>query len=758
VSNSLELIGSYTTETGGGGFDQIGRQLGFQAGGMVDPHVYNGVVQMYGSAFPLLRARPTPEDWVTWAETLWERHTASQQARLHLVERNRLFRKGVQWISSVGMGPWREPEKPRDSARVVRNVIAPALEQRQQMVSEQRPGFRTRPASQDPKDLRKAEAQQIALEYQHSQQNMEAMLQELYFWAGTDGVSFLELFWDANRGPWHEAMGLHPETGDPTPVDMFGDPSEEPHKFPLGDVMCRTRRIEQVRVSAEAKATKSPWYWVIREAIPAALAAHEYGAAAAAEMSLQRPESRVRLGTIPAQRLGFLLPEEDELYREQEIVDRIVVYADKSEFLPNGLTLIAVGRVLQYIGPLTYGVVPMVRFTDGSADPSFFCEPLMDKWIDSQMRINAVLSKWVENVRLNAGARLIAKENAIAGETLVGGTMSIISVKGMGGINDSVKPLEAFSLGEDALKLIESELKAFEDLSGWNDGTRGSFSTEQSGRAVLAVRESLERIFAPPINAFALAMTQWAKVTLSIMAWGYDLPRNVSVEGKTRIDLAYSLVAEDFDGVIDVFIDSESMMPMNRSLKLFLLKDMQQTGLASPQEVRRRMPFAWLRNLGSPDEDQEARAKRVSQAIKQTADPNALGMKWQDDEAIHQSVLERELILPDDTPPPVRAAAEARWNMLGQQAMMKMQAIMPPSMPPAGPQAHGPSPAPPQGQMQPAAPPGAGPGMPFAGTNPPMAAGQNPVPGTAGGAGPLQMGGRPDAQAAAAEFDHSSAY
>jgi hypothetical protein len=754
--SNLELIGG-GQNLSGEPFDSIGQSLGFQAGGLVDPHVYMGVVNQYGSAFPLLRARPTPDDWVRWAESLWERHTASQQARLHLVERNRLFKKGVQWISSVGMGPWREPEKPRDSARVVRNVIAPALDQRQQLVSEQRPGFRTRPASQDPKDLRRAEAQQIALEYQYSQQQMEAILAELYYWAGTDGVSFLELFWDPNRGPWHEAFGIHPETGEQTPVDMFGDPSEQPHKFPLGDVSCRVRRIEQVRVSAEAKATKSPWYWVIREAIPAALAAHEYGAAASAEMSLQRPESRVRLGTIPAQRLGFLLPEEDELFREQEIVDRIVVYCEKSEYLPEGLTLIAVGRVIQHIGPLTYGMVPMVRFTDGSSDPSFFPQPIMDNWIDAQMRINGVLSKWVENVRLNAGARLLAKENAISGETLVGGTMSIISVKGMGSINESIKPLDAFSLAPDALQLIESELKAFEDLSGWNDATRGQFSTEQSGRAVLAVRETLERIFAPPIMAAATAMTAWSKISLGIMAWGYDMPRNVSVEGKSRIDLAYSLVAEDFDGIIDVFIDPETLMPMPRSLRLFLLKDMQQSGLASPQEVRRRLPFAWLRSIGSPDEDQEARAKRVSQAIKQSADPNALPMLWQDDEGIHQSVLERELILPDDTPPPVRMAAQTRWNMLGAQAQMKMQAMMPPTMPPAGPSAIGPSPTPP-GQMQPAAPPGAGPGAPFQGTQPGMAAGQNPVPGTAGGAGPMQMGGAPDAMAAASEFDHRSPY
>jgi hypothetical protein len=55
-------------------------------------------------------------------------------------------------------------------------------------------------------------------------------------------------------------------------------------------------------------------------------------------------------------------------------------------------------------------------------------------------------------------------------------------------------------------------------------------------------------------------------------------------------------------------------------------------------------------------------------------------------------VLQRELILPDDIDPAIRMAAIQRWDMLGQQAQMKMQVTgMPGGMPPSpmGPPAGG---------------------------------------------------------------------
>lgn len=704
----------------------IGEELGL--GDIEDPLTSRAIGALYGYSFPLLKPEPRDDDWVAWAEDLWMVGSAGVQQQLHLVDRNRKMRAGLQHISSIGMGPWREPPKPKEAARVTRNMIAPALDQRVQIVTEQRPGWRVKPENQEQRNVKKAEAQQIALEYQYDQQGMRNTIRELEYWAGTDAVAFGCVYWEPDRGAWDEVFvptGQQDENG----AEMYRQT-----QHPKGDLCTKVYRIEQVRVSPNASSTRKPWYWVVKETIPLGEAVLQYGPEVA-DSSRERTEEDI--GVSPGLRLGSILPDHDELLRDRETVDRITVYLEKSSVLAEGLTVVIVGRKL-VAGPypLLFGCVPLFRWTDGSTDPAFYPRAVMDGWIDAQMRINALLSKWVEFIRLNAGTKLLARTGQIETPTLVGGTMTLIGVKGMGPLGDTVQPLNTTSISEDMTELLAAEIKSFEDLTGWNDTSRGSFQSDPSGRAILAQREMLERIFAPAVNAAAEGMTEWAKITIAGMRWGYDEPRMVSVEGAGRPDLARELVADDFDGVPNITVDPESLMPLPRALRLFLLDTMLDKGVISLQEYRRRQPHAFVQNMDTPDTDHYARAKRVCEAIRNSLDPlsgmanpMALPILWQDEDAIHQDVLQRELILPDDLPPGIRSAAYQRWMFHAQQSAMKggMTVGMP-----AGP---------------PGAAGGEGGGMgaseqPFQGTNPSVAAGTS-----------SQIGGASDEDSAARQFD-----
>ena len=435
----------------------------------------------------------------------------------------------------------------------------------------------------------------------------------------------------------------------------------------------RVRRIEQVRVSSNATSTRKPWFWVIRDVMTKAEAIRLYGLDVAKEMA--EPDLTESLMTsYPMFRSGYQLPNMEELKLEQEKVDRFTLYCEKSFGLPKGLTLVTVGQKVVFMGPLLVGTCPMVRWTDGSTDPSFYPAAEMDKWTDSQQRINTLKSKWVENARLNSGPKLIAKENSISPETYTAGNMTVISAKGLGNLAEIVKPLDSFSIGEDVKELLALERKQFEDLSGWNDVSRGQMENE-SGRAILAIREQLERVFAPMVNAASRAMTDWGKISCAWMAWGYDIARDIGVEGRSRPDLARAMKADDFDGVNDIFIDPETLMPMPRPLRLFLLKDMFQMGLMGAQEYRRRLPFAWMRSIGSPDEDQEANAKRQCEYLRQGIPAGqimAAPERWVWDESIFQDIIQRELLLSADTPVPIKMEAFVLWTALAQQAQMKM--------------------------------------------------------------------------------------
>ena len=656
---------------------------------------------LYGHDFP---AADDGEDidssaWASWCRGLWESRREAVQMHLHLVERNRLFRAGQQWISASGLGPWREPARPRDAARVVYNMIDKALDQRLQIMMDQRPGFSVTPVTQDPEDRRKAQAQQMALEYQYEQQEMPRMAREASFWAQTDGISFWHEFWNPNRGPWDERMG-----------DIAGQ------KKPMGDIGCQTLRVEQVRVSPNATATQKPHWVIIREVISRSEAAYRYGItgldAANTMMSTGNGPTYSGSEGIGAWVLSQTTIGEGQRLRDEDVTERFTVYLEPHpDVLPEGMQMVVVGdEVVFGPSPLMWNVIPVVPIRDGSSDPSYYPRPIMEQWVDHQMRVNALLSKWIENIRVNAGGRFLTRPNAIATETFMGGVTSMIEIRGAGPMSDSIQPVQGFSVGNDVKEALALEKSAFENASGWNTVSRGQV-TGESGRAIIASREQLERVFSPCVSALALAYTDWGKITLAGMAWGYDMPRSLGAIGKGRPDLARAVSSSDFDGQSDVKVEATSMMPMPMAFRMYLLDNWLQTGVIDMKEYRRRQMFAVATNIASPDDDQESRAKRVADAIRmQTPVPE---MRWVDDESIHQDVLQRELLLQDDVDPQIIAAAMARWTELANQAQQKQGG--------APPQQGGPTGAGPERGPSAASVPNFSPGqLPLASGNPPF--------------------------------------
>jgi len=632
---------------------------------------------LYGRDFPAINETHQPSDWAVWVRGRWAAHRGAVEKHLHLVERNRLMRSGQQWVSSRGSGAWREPAKAVDSTRAVYNMIDKALDQRLQISNDQRPGFHVEPQSSDPAEKRKADARQMALEYQYDQQDMDDHRQVVDFWSQTDGVAFWQTFWNADAGPWDERMGNIPN-----------------ERKPLGDLSTRSLRVEQVRVSANATRTDAPYYVIIREVIPNTEAAYRYGVAG---VSPHQTSDAVREADTGMNRwvLDQTTIGEGDRLRDQETVERFTIYCERQpDILPDGLEMIVLGDEVIW-GPsgLLFKVVPLVDVRDGSTDPSYYPRPVMEQWIDHQVRINALVSSIIDAIRANKGGRFISRPGAVTQETFVGGGTSIIEVNGaIGSLDDVIKPVQGFSIGADVKDALEMEIKAFENASGYNDQSRGQISGDASGRAILAAREQLERVFAPGVQAKARAFTKWAKIQLAGMAFGYDVPRDLGTVGNNRPDLAHQLTKDMFDGMADVKCEAETLMPMPRVYRQFQLDNWLDRGLITPQQYMRRISSALTTDLDTPDEDQSARAKRIAEAIRLRK--GVPEMRWQDNEAIHQDILEREIILQDDLEPDIIAAAQQRWSDLATQSSEKQGGGMPPQPGPmgAGPSHNAPSP------------------------------------------------------------------
>ncbi len=621
-----------------------------------------------------LMAYTEPDDWCQWARNRWDAHRASVATHLWMIQRNRLFRAGQQWVSSKGHGPWREPPKQAESARPVHNIIDKALDQRVQVMTDQRPGFEVEPSTVDPDEKRKAEGRQQALEYIYDANAMQHEARSTAYWAGTDGVSFWHVYWDRDAGPWDTRMAGPGEKG-----------------APLGDLRTQTLRCEQVRVSSNATATADPLYVVLRDVIPESEAANLYGEAAVQDKSQMDGNPGLGAGSqlyeagLPNWVMDITNPGEAERMRNVRTAERFTVYVDRHpDTLPEGLQLVVVGNALVW-GPddLQFGVLPVVPVRDGSTDPSYFPRPIMEQWLDHQMQLNAALALFVNSIRVNASGRFMAHPDAITRETLLGGSVSVIEIGGPGPISDQIMPVQGFSVGQDVKDFIQLKLKALEDATGYNDLSRGQISGDASGRAILAAREQLERTCAPPAQAMAKAYMQWAKIMLAGMAWGYDVPRDLGTIGKGRPDLARALSAKDFQGPTTVKVEEETLMPMPKAYRLFMLDNWHDKGIINNQQYMRRAEFGIISDIATPDEDQEARAKRMADALRLGMPPSA--PRWTDNEAIFQDVLEREILLQDDLDEAIVAQATAVWTQYANQAIQKQGGAPPGGAPaPAG--------------------------------------------------------------------------
>lgn len=614
---------------------------------------------LYGPQFPLIKDTPTGSDYALFAQERWTNGVSGMRDALHASERNRLFADGRQWVSSQGKyGQWKEPPAPKSQVQAVYDMIGPALDYRLQVITENRPGWRFTPGNMDADRQKKAEAWQRFVEYQWHQQKMQSVLREAEYYAQRDGVSFMLTYWDPDNGP-------------------------EDEEGKLGDINTKVYRIEQTRVSPNATATKRPHYWVFREMIAKMDAVAAYGADVLDAEDSYYVENVQQRYTGVAESMSPLLS-------NAESVDRFLVFLEPNQYYPQGMCFVVVGKKLVYGPvPLMTKKAPVIRVTDGSSSPLFFCPPVMNRWVPVQQRINTLVSKALESIRLNVGGRFITKPGAVSSETLVGGQFSAIEVRSWGNIDEAVKPVNGFSIGNDLKEFLDREIQQFENLSGWNDSARGSFSDNQSGRAILAVREQLAKVLAPAVNAASEAMAEWAWMCIEWARWGYTMPRSIGVVGQNRPDLAREITQEDLNGVMDVYVDPETMTIMPQALKLYLLEDALQKGVIDAREYRQRMPFAFVDDFSTSDDVQEAKARRLVEAFRNRTPPEP--MIWQDDESIQQTIIEHDILLAPGIEPDVFQAAMQRWNDLANQSAQKM------------------APPPMQGQSQPSGGPPSGP-------------------------------------------------
>lgn len=685
----------------------------------------------FGENFPLLNSNEG-KDWRLWIEAQRKRQEAiMRDKRLHW-SRHRHFRNGHQWISTRDGRLWREPQADVNDVRAVLNVIGPALDFRLGILSEQRPGFRHEPIGGGVAGRESAEAQQAVTEYYFHMLRAWNIFLDAWYHAQTDGVSFVHVYVDQSAGPTREDIDLIPPTDErymglqaqgyvvrpdgllelPYADEGVAAPPDVPPRLLYeGEIACRILLAHEVLFDPEARSINGPvdrarWALVrrMRDVSQARL-----------ETGNDKIESEVALTSqsdvldMPIDRsMGWQRGLPPFPTRRQRVQDGVPEYLlwiapDNNEpGLDAGKWMRIIGNeIVEQGDELPGGVIPLARFTDGSADTDIFPRPVMSDWIGDQVAINALLSTLLKHARWFAGGRMLALKNTMLEETYSSIVGSVVEYQGSK--PDVFPPVAA---GADAWRLLDWLIKKLEDKHGWNDvargqlgGSSGASSQDISGRAVLATRELFERAFGPVVRAGAEGATEWSHLIVQYAKWLFVEPRLIPAAGG-RGDLAKRISSEHLGDRPVVYVDPETLMPLPRALRQQLLEEQLDKGHITLVEYQKRSVYADVRNINMGDSDQWQRAQWLNTMIEEQWEqieslppmerysPSVMPILWQDLQRVvpqpqegavqmasqvpaqyaataHKSAL-LEIILNERHPWGMRQIAVERWGIYDQ--------------------------------------------------------------------------------------------
>lgn len=600
----------------------------------------------FGVDFPALDSQDGSA-WRKWVEGQRKKQEPiMRDKRLHW-SRHRHFRNGHQWISTRDGRLWREPQSDVNDLRPVQNIIGPALDFRLGILAEQRPGFRHEPIGGGVSGRESAEAQQAVAEYYFYVLRAWLAFLDAWFHAQTDGVSFLHVFIDKSKGPSKEDIDLIPPS-DPRYAGLeaqgyevgedgllilpFADEGvEAPPGAPArllyeGDICHRVLLAHEVLFSPEARSINGPMeprarWALIRRMRDVAEARIETGDPTIESETTVTSQSDIL--DMPIDRsMGWQRGLPPFPTRRQRIIDGVpeyLLWITPDQYEP-GLEL---GKWIRIVGntiveqgdELPGGLIPLARFTDGSADTDIFPRPSMSDWIGDQTAINALLGALLKHARYFAGGRILATKNTILEETYSNVVGSVVEYQGM---KPDVFP--ATQASPDAWKLLDWMIKKLEDKTGWSDIARGQLSQtgsaqDVSGRAVLASQQLFERTFGPAVRAAAEGATEWAHIVVRYAQWLFEEPRLIPAVGG-RGDLAKKISSDNLGDRPVVYVDPETLMPLPRALRQQMLEDQLDKGRISQYTYQQRSTYADIRDVAMGDTDQWARAQWINTLIE----------------------------------------------------------------------------------------------------------------------------------------------
>jgi hypothetical protein len=498
-------------------------------------------------------------------------------------------------------------KEPKHRKRTRVNLIKPKWIARVSKFTQVIPNPIVIPATTDRDDILNAQASQKALEYAARKLNLSKKYTQAMRWVPLTGKAFFVVRWD------DEAQGKQQIDGQTFPADgdialdfcsafelLVSDPSVE--NLGQQPEIMRVRLVKTKDILSKYPEIDS------------------LGSDSSADDVFYFQRQIADLGSR-----GQSAKQQQDTQNANDYVMRLELFTKPNSKYPNGRYVVCAGRkILRYQEELPgkFNEVfpdnpyPIIEFADDLAPGQFYPDAYIERLVGLNAEYNDYRSRIRENIALHTFPKLMVPKQAnLHPDAYTSESGEKIEFTALPGIQGPYFLQPSGVLG-DLWNLLNLHRREFDDVSMIYPSSLGATGQATSGYQSAILQEAADAVHGPAIRNNAHSLHETFIKLRRLMKIGYDVPRLVSIAGKSNIPQVTEFSAESIDENADVIIEPDSMMPTNKAARLDMIRGMFKDGLfGNPGEPKTQKKVSEMLRMGWSDFELDKNIRDEQQAL-----------------------------------------------------------------------------------------------------------------------------------------------
>ena len=513
----------------------------------------------------------------------------------------------VRWNPQVNQFQVRKEPKHRQRVRV--NLIKAKYTARIAKYTKIPPGPQVIPATTDREDIFNARASQKALEYITRKADMPQKWMKAMQWVPLTGKAFWAIRFD------QEIMSQTMLDDKPQPI--------------LGDVAIDFVSAFELLVADPSKESIGDQPQIMRVKMVPVKDIEEKYPQFVGQIRGESSENDVFLYQRQIADIGSYFQGQSSSQSnaddsdENSLVLRVERFVKPCGKYPAGLYVVCAGqKMLRYETTLpgdfrflTENPYPFVEFSDEAAPGQFWPDSFVERLSPMQSRYNRYESQIDEHLILHMFPKLLVPKQANlspnAYDNEAGEKIEFTAVPGI----DPIQFLQPKSILGDVWNIINLIRKDMDDVSMIYPSSVGGAGSSTSGFQTNLLQEAADQVHGPTIQRNAYSLREAYVKIRHLMKNHYDIPRMVSIAGKNNIPEVFEFSQQSIDENSDILIEPEQLMPMMKSAKMDMFRQMFVDGMfGNPQDPQTLQRVNDILRTGFQDFDVDKTQRDSEQA------------------------------------------------------------------------------------------------------------------------------------------------